>query len=142
MAQTVSKSELFCLRVDVTTIDEFCKERGITDVGLVKLDIEGLGPQAIEGMRHLLNQSRPHLFVEILPGKGTDMALDRLASQFGYNVFALDSEGPPLQPHIGVDVRRRNYLFTQISGEELHHFEYSPSSAYAMRLQKLSTNSK
>ena len=119
MAQTVSKSELFCLRVDVTTIDEFCKERGITEIGLVKLDIEGLEPQAIEGMQHILRRSRPHLFVEILPGKGTDAALDRLARQFGYNVFALDAEGPHFQPEIVVDARRRNYLFTHMSPKGL-----------------------
>ena len=118
----VSESELSCLQVDVTTIDEFCQERGITDVGLAKLDIESLEPQAIEGMQAIIDRAHPHLFVEILQGKGTDTALDRLARQFGYNVFALDPKGPQLQPHITVDARRRNYLFTQMSPAELRHF--------------------
>ena len=119
MTQTISESELSCVPVDVTTIDKFCQERSITDVGLVKLDIEGLEPQAIEGMRTIIERARPHLFVEILPGKGTDSALERLARQFGYNVFALNPDGPHFQPRITVDERRRNYLFTPMSLEEL-----------------------
>ena len=119
MIQTVSESELSCLQVDVTTIDEFCKERGITDVGLAKLDIESLEPQAIVGMQTIIERAHPHLFVEILQGKGTDTALDRLARQFRYNVFALDPDGPHVQPHILVDAQRRNYLFTQMSPQEL-----------------------
>jgi hypothetical protein len=122
MAQAVSESKLSCLQVDVTTVDEFCKERGITDVGLVKLDIESLEPQAIEGMQTIIEQAHPHLFVEILQGKGTDTALDRLARQFAYNVFALDPEGPHLHTHIVVDARRRNYLFTLMSPQELQRF--------------------
>jgi hypothetical protein len=42
---------LSCLQVDVTTIDEFCTERGITDVHLAKIDIESPEPMAIEGMQ-------------------------------------------------------------------------------------------
>jgi FkbM family methyltransferase len=122
MTQTLMESELSCLEVEVTTIDEFCKERGITKVDLAKLDVESLEPQAIEGMRKSIERGHPHLFVEILQGKGTEGALDSLARQFAYNVFALDPEGPQFQPHIVVDARRRNYLFTRMSPEELHHF--------------------
>jgi Methyltransferase FkbM domain len=120
MTKTVSETELSCLLVDVTPIDECCEERGITDVGLVKIDIEGLEPEALEGMRTIIERAHPHLFVEILWDKGTDGALDRLAREFGYNVFALDPDGPHLQPRMTVDERRRNYLFSRMSPEDLH----------------------
>ena len=107
------------LQVDVTTIDHFCREHGIAEISLAKLDIESLEPQAIEGMRHAIENTKPHLFVEILDGKGTDTALDELAGEFGYNIFALDADGPHLQRHIRTDARRHNYLFTSMSASEL-----------------------
>jgi FkbM family methyltransferase len=122
MTQTLSDSDLSCLQVDVTTIDDFCQAHGITNVSLAKLDIESLEPQAIAGMRKTLERTRPHLFVEILSGKGTDDTLDRLARQLGYNVFALDPDGPHFQQRITVDPRRRNYLFTWMSPAALRHF--------------------
>jgi FkbM family methyltransferase len=120
VSRALSEPELPSLQVEVTTIDRFCHQRGITDVGLAKLDIESLEPQAMEGMRGSIERAHPHLFVEILQGNGTSTALDSLARQFGYNVFALDPEGPRLQRPITVNAGRPNYLFTRMSPTELH----------------------
>jgi hypothetical protein len=118
----MSETELSVAHVDVTTIDEFCSEHNVTNVGLAKIDIEGLEPQAIEGMRKTIERARPHLFVEILKGTGTDTALDRLARHFGYNVYSLGLDGPHFQQYIRVAEGRSNYLFTRMSPSELHRF--------------------
>jgi FkbM family methyltransferase len=105
--------------VEVTTIDNFCRERGVGEVDLVKIDIEGLEPRALEGMRETLERRHPHLFVEILHDGGTAPALDALARWLGYNVFALDPDGPILMRRIVTCKHRRNYLFTRLTPAEL-----------------------
>jgi FkbM family methyltransferase len=105
--------------VETTAIDQFCEQRGIDRIDLAKLDIEGLEPEAIVGMQRMIERSAPHLFLEIIAGKGTDGRLDELARQFGYNVFALDLDGAHFQPQLVVDKRRTNYLFTRMAPREV-----------------------
>jgi len=107
------------MQVDVVRIDDFCAKRGVDRVDLAKLDIEGVEPDAMEGMRNIIKKCRPDLFVEILYNRGADTALDTLARELGYNVFALDSTGPQYQQRICVDPCRRNYLFTARSRSEV-----------------------
>lgn len=45
---------------DVTTLDSF----ELTDVAVIKVDIEGMEAQALEGMAETLRTSRPVLFIE------------------------------------------------------------------------------
>jgi hypothetical protein len=117
-----SRLALASLDVPVTTIDEFCRQNGIGEVALAKFDIESLEPQAIRGMRRTIERSRPHLFVEILDGKGTAGALDALAKEFGYNVFALELDDAHFLQRIDTSPLRRNFLFTAMSAAELEIF--------------------
>jgi FkbM family methyltransferase len=114
-----SQTACTSLPVETTTIDQFCDQRGIVRIDLVKLDIEGLEPTAIVGMHKTIERSQPHIFLEIIAGKGTDGRLYQLARQFGYNVFALDFDGAHYQPELVVDERRTNYLFTRMAPGEL-----------------------
>jgi FkbM family methyltransferase len=110
---------LIPISVPVNTIDEFCRSRQIGGVDLIKLDIEGLEPQALRGMSTLFATSRPPIFCEVLATSGTHAELNLMIRQLGYNIFALTSRGPEEQQELEVAPSRRNYLFTMSSIEEL-----------------------
>lgn len=52
------------IKVKATRIDRLLA--GITCVDLVKIDVEGAEPQALEGMKHLIDENRPIMIIEIL----------------------------------------------------------------------------
>ena len=54
-----------------------------------------------------------------------------LAKEFGYNVFALEPEGPRFLQTIETSQLRRNYLFTAMSPAELDLFMSRTRSASA-----------
>lgn len=115
--------------VDVTTIDEFCRGREIPKIDLIKLDIEGLEPQAVRGMSRLLDHTRPDIFCEVLYNSGTDTALAGLLAPLGYRIFALNpgataSARIEQQATLRVAAHRRNYLFSMLSLEELQSLLY------------------
>ena len=51
--------------VATTTIDAFCKERSITDVDLIKMDIEGAEITAVPGAVETFRVQRPDFFLEL-----------------------------------------------------------------------------
>ncbi|MFZ3043643.1 MAG: FkbM family methyltransferase [Minisyncoccia bacterium] len=52
------------LTVACTSLDAFIKERGITGVSLVKIDVEGAEPLVFAGMRELLEREHPIVIYE------------------------------------------------------------------------------
>jgi len=44
--------------IDVTTIDEYCKERGILKINFLKIDVEGNELFVLEGAKDMLNEGR------------------------------------------------------------------------------------
>lgn len=47
--------------IDITTLDHACKD---VDVALIKVDVEGMELQVLEGAVETLERCRPHLFLE------------------------------------------------------------------------------
>lgn len=133
MSRTVA-TPLIAEAVAVTTIDEFCSWREISKIDLIKLDIEGLEPQALRGMSRLLEHTRPDIFCEVLYNSGTDAALASLLGPLGYRIFALNPAGiagtaaayPRIEEQaiLRVAAHRRNYLFSMRSLEELKSLLY------------------
>lgn len=91
--------------VDVVTLDEFLEGKGWPDVDLVKLDLQGSEPAAIDGMLRLIERS-PNLRVVLqlerglLARAGADASafLQRLQS-LGFDVAVLDDiRGLPPDP--------------------------------------------
>jgi FkbM family methyltransferase len=102
------------LRVPVLTIDRFVAERQIERVDLVKLDIEGAEPQALQGMRALLRRDRPAILCEVLADGQTVQALEAALRPFGYRYYHLTAAGPIARERLqGYDYgSSHNYLFT------------------------------
>jgi FkbM family methyltransferase len=112
--------------VPVTTIDEFCRSREISNIDLIKLDIEGLEPEALRGMSGLLEHARPDVFCEVLFGSGTDRVLTSLIAPLGYRIFALNPHGIEEQARLASAPSRRNYLFTMRPLQQLHALLQDP----------------
>lgn len=125
MARTIA-TPLIPETVPINTIDEFCRSREIGNIDLIKLDIEGLEPDAMRGMSGLLEHTRPDIFCEALYGSGTDGALARLIAPLGYRIFALNPAGIEEQATLTVAAHRRNYLFSMRSLEELNSLLHEP----------------
>src|ERR1035438_5726337 len=51
------------LRVPVTTLDEYAKDRRLSKVQLLKLDVEGYEPAALRGAKHLIDAGRINVIV-------------------------------------------------------------------------------
>jgi FkbM family methyltransferase len=76
----------------VTTIDAFCAAHALTNVQLIKLDVEGSEYAALRGARQLLRECRPTLMVEVHPctlkrsGVSADDLL-ALVRSYGYALY-------------------------------------------------------
>jgi len=51
-----------------TTLDAYCFERGLTP-NLIKIDIEGAELRALTGMRQVISQHKPTMFIALHPGR-------------------------------------------------------------------------
>jgi FkbM family methyltransferase len=98
------------VEVDVVTGDELLA--GLP-VDLIKIDVEGLEPEVLDGMPDLLQARRPTIIAECLD----HAALSRLwetARRYGYqHAYHLDETGPvPLDEAFRHPYRSPNYAFT------------------------------
>jgi FkbM family methyltransferase len=102
------------LTVPLMTIDRFVAERSISRVDLVKLDVEGAEPQALQGMRAVLRRDRPAIICEVLEDGRTAPALEDALRPFGYHAYHLTPDGPMLRERVqGYGYGScHNYLFT------------------------------
>jgi FkbM family methyltransferase len=80
---TASEKNQNMIKVDVTTIDAFVTERGIS-VECIKVDAEGLDLEVLAGAINVLIGQQPLVLTEARP----DAALFALIEKAGYRVFA------------------------------------------------------
>lgn len=101
-------------KVPVTTLDAWAEARGLAQVDLVKIDVEGLEHEVILGAGRLLSRLRPHLFVEIYGGEGSNQnprSTIELIMQHGYDAFVFDRAGV-LHPYRDHSDSNYNYYFS------------------------------
>lgn len=86
------------ITIETMTLDEFAKQKGLTRVDLVKVDIQGAEPLFLAGARGTLRTLRPDLLMEVSP---TDLAQSGITSRdllgqvgdLGYEIFKLTPKG-------------------------------------------------
>jgi FkbM family methyltransferase len=88
--------------VRLGTLDSFCEEHSIERIDSIKIDVEGLEPEVLEGGRRMLSSCRPKMLIEFnrpaLSVAGwTAQAFLQLLGELGYEVFMLPRFGRSLR---------------------------------------------
>lgn len=93
------ESGLHAIRLDIQAqrLSSFARDRHLSALGLVKIDVESHEPEVIEGMGELLDQ-RPTLLFEVwnpeVSGKDVGSLVEAQLEGKGYLYFATDEESP------------------------------------------------
>ena len=85
------------IEVEVTTVDTFVKARGLPSLNLMKIDVEGLEREVLQGSSRTLELLRPHLFVEVFGGTHSNPDPEgtiEFVRTFGYEAFVLKNGVP------------------------------------------------
>lgn len=83
-----------CIAVDTKTLDQFVTERGITNLGLIKIDTEGTENDVLAGAKTTLSTHRPFVICEVLSAGNTAAALTDQLAAADYLFFLLAENGP------------------------------------------------
>lgn len=98
--------------VPVTTLDDFLTKEGVGKVDLIKIDVETLEPQVLEGYRELLKLHRPSILMEI-QSKEIGGQIENMLEGLDYQFFIIkEGEGMEKMKSLGGDAEHRNYWLT------------------------------
>jgi FkbM family methyltransferase len=109
--------------VEIHTLDDFGRERGVTDVRFIKADVEGSEREVLDGARATIARDRPVILLELLSGTHADPGAYAAAicEDFGYDAFLFQcGEKIAALPAIaalgkntswGTEIESRNVLF-------------------------------
>ncbi len=64
------------IEAKATTLDDYVRTHGVSDIAFIKLDVEGAELPALQGMRHVLESDRPALLIEICRDTATRLGYD------------------------------------------------------------------
>lgn len=85
--------------VPITTLDAFVTERGIDEIDVLKIDVEGADMDVLRGAAELLGGGRiKAIFVEILLSPRQRAEMNELLTGHGYSVAYLVRNTPDLSP--------------------------------------------
>ncbi len=100
--------------VELSTLDAVVEELGLSEIRLIKADVEGAEGALLDGAAETLRRHRPHLLLEIEDrhtrkyGLTAPDIFDRLATGLGYSAHVWSSGWRPVA---GIRDDERNYLF-------------------------------
>ncbi len=98
--------------VAATSLDAYCETFGVERIDLLKVDVEGMEPQVLQGGGRMLSQKRIlAVLLEVCPKNLTDVgsspsALYKRITNSGYHPFRLDPSGTPGKPITLGDMER------------------------------------
>lgn len=86
-------------RVEVTTLDAYCRANGVDHVDFIKVDVEGMEYEVFKGAAVILARCQPILLFETLAPfkaiRGFDIfaAIETLLNTHGYVLFRIEDDG-------------------------------------------------
>lgn len=91
---SANASSAVAVEVPCTTLDELCRQRGLSRIALVKIDVEGAELLVLHGMTRIMRKMRPAIVLELEPhllaGFATSVtAIVRLLEDFDYSIWPL-----------------------------------------------------
>ena len=109
---------LISTKVKVFKLDQFVQEKGIEKIDLMKIDTESTEPDVLRGAISILEKSHPNIVCEVL-GRGSERDLQEILRPLGYRFYLLTPEGAIEREHIEGHPEFLNYLFTNLTSEEI-----------------------
>jgi FkbM family methyltransferase len=112
--------------VPVVTLDELVRQRTLSRLDFLKIDVEGMELEVIKGATASIQRFRPILYYETLAAfnqvRGFDVqaAVSALMASLGYREFSVLSGGR-WRPHAGAGERSSNTL--AVPSERMDEFE-------------------
>ncbi len=109
--------------VEIRTLGDFGRDRGVTDVRFIKADVEGSEREVLDGARETIARDRPVILLELLSGTHDDPGAYTAAicDSFGYEAVILQrGDKIAALPTIatlgkntswGTEIESRNVLF-------------------------------
>ena len=97
--------------VEMTTLDSFVSKHGLSSIGAIKVDIEGMEPEFFAGAINSIKRFRPTILLEVLTDEIGGKVM-RLLDGFSYKIYHINDETGLVQ-RVGGLARRgggRNYL--------------------------------
>lgn len=113
LKDTRRKAVVGTTTVPVVTIDAFVSRQQLNAVTLIKIDVEGLEQQVVEGAAETLKHFKPDLFIEIFQGEASNRDPDltvRYVQSLGYSAYILVGGNPV--PYVKHNDQYYNYFFT------------------------------
>lgn len=107
------KSHAYSLRIIKSTLDTHIRENPLNDntVVVIKIDVESHEPEVLEGASSLIDNRRPIVIAEILPGFRPEW-FENWANQYNYDHYILDScKGAIKSNQVRASAVQRDHLF-------------------------------
>jgi FkbM family methyltransferase len=113
LKDTKRKKIIETVEVELITIDKFVSQFAISKIDLIKIDVEGLENEVIQGGLQAFRQFRPDIIIEIYRGSNSnpdpELTIKTLVEQ-GYKAYVFENGWPkPFSYHSD---KNYNYFFT------------------------------
>lgn len=98
LVSEAAATEEAIVEVQTVPLDQFVRERGLTRVHAMKIDVEGAEMRVLEGARELIDRDHPVIFMEVNApclerfGVTPDQLLERMRRS-GYRLVRVDGRG-------------------------------------------------
>lgn len=117
-----SANDIRQVMVPVTRLDRFIEETGMKRLDLVEVDVETSEPLVLGGMMCVIENYRPTILCEVLPGRGSESKLEYIFRTSVYRFYVLTPLGPVKRDHVEGHPQWLNYMFVPPGSENaLHH---------------------
>lgn len=109
------------VKARVTTLDMYCREKGLNCVNFIKCDVEGAEFLVIKGAEELFNLgNRPVIMLELVESSMRPFGFTRkeiydFLGRFGYAPHYIDAEGKPVPITHASHIREQNVFFLPAS---------------------------
>jgi FkbM family methyltransferase len=79
----------YAIEVITVTLDEFVENENITNIDIIKIDVEGKEFDVLSGMKNVIQRMRPSILCEILPRIGDFGQINRFLKPYNYYIYEI-----------------------------------------------------
>jgi FkbM family methyltransferase len=83
----------YAIEVTTVTLDNFVQSEDITNIDIIKIDVEGKEYDVFTGMRSVIGRMRPYIICEILPKIGDFNQIYNFFKPYNYYIYEILNDG-------------------------------------------------